>query len=74
MQSLKDEVESLRNERALLRNDLREAAETVSIFIKNPELSCQSVDPLCSNLVYWLRVANDNSGLNAVCKSSLFSP
>ncbi|KAK3511021.1 hypothetical protein QTP70_029023 [Hemibagrus guttatus] len=32
MQSLKDEVESLRNERALLRNDLREAAETSKAY------------------------------------------
>lgn len=29
MQALKDEVEYLRNERALLRKDLQEAAETV---------------------------------------------
>ncbi|XP_027012210.2 centromere-associated protein E isoform X2 [Tachysurus fulvidraco] len=32
MQALKDEVESLRNERALLRNDLREAAETSKAY------------------------------------------
>lgn len=62
MQALKDEVESLRNERALLRNDLREAAETVSIFLFimfNPEFHAfASVMTTKNGYIYCMNLLN----------------